>query len=360
MTENLPAPLVPAGVILRDFAYMPLDVVRLRDSDLVAEVSPEAFRCAVLLWCVSWHQVPAGSLPDDDLLLANYAGFGRVVREWKKHRTGALHGWIKCADGRLYHPVVAEKAIEAQQSRDLHAYKTECARIKKHAQRTKIDADYPTFEEWKTHFETTGSTRWARQGREDQSGVCPGDGPGTESARPEMSRSNGREGKGREGKGREGIVGVLNIDSSANRKTTERAEAVADALRVHGYQVNSDHPAVQQLVGIAVTDAEISEAAAKAKSWLGLGGMKPIGWVVARIVNRRGDGTAMGAGSAGHAAADPAIAAKAEADRKLDNDLIDARHMANIGLYDADKLARAEAEARAAHAQAVAALGLAA
>lgn len=352
MTENLPAPLVPAGVILRDFAYMPLDVVRLRDSDLVAEVSPEAFRCAVLLWCVAWHQVPAGSLPDDDLLLAGYAGFGRVVREWKKHRTGALHGWIKCADGRLYHPVVAEKAIEAQQSRDLHAYKTECARIKKHAQRTKIDAHYPTFEEWKIHFETTGSTRWALHQANDGRGDRPGDVPGTERPRPEMSRS-----KGREEKRREGIVDVLNIDSSAYRETTERTEAVADALRVHGYQVNSDHPAVQQLVGMAATNSEISEAGAKAKSWRGL---KPLAWVVSRIVGRRSDGQGAGQQGGAPVQVDPSLAAKAEADRKLDNALIDARHMASIGVYDAEKLARAEAAARAAHAQAVAALGLAA
>lgn len=107
------APLVSAEVDLRDFQFMPLDVVRLRDSDLASRVSGEEFRAAVLLSCAAWHQKPAASLPDDDVVLSSLAGFGRVVREWQAVREGALRGRVKCSDGRLYHPVVAEKANEA-------------------------------------------------------------------------------------------------------------------------------------------------------------------------------------------------------------------------------------------------------
>lgn len=114
---DLPAPLVPAEVDLRDFQFMPLDVKRLRDSDLAAEEAPEACWAAVLLWCASWHQSPAASLPDNDRVLASLAGYGRVVAEWQKVRAGALRGWVKCSDGRLYHPVVAEKAVEAWSQR---------------------------------------------------------------------------------------------------------------------------------------------------------------------------------------------------------------------------------------------------
>lgn len=113
MSGQLPEPLVPADVDLRDYQFMPLDVVRLRDSKIVDEASGDEFRAAVLLWCSSWHQVPAASLPDDDVQLAKFAGYGRVVKEWLKVKAGALHGFIRCSDGRLYHPVVAEKAIEA-------------------------------------------------------------------------------------------------------------------------------------------------------------------------------------------------------------------------------------------------------
>lgn len=111
--ESLPDPLVPADVDLRDFAFMPLDVDRLRDSGLTAKATGDEFRAAVLLWCASWHQLPAASLPDDDAELANVCGYSRSRREWLKVRAGALRNWVRCSDGRLYHSAVAGKALEA-------------------------------------------------------------------------------------------------------------------------------------------------------------------------------------------------------------------------------------------------------
>lgn len=128
---SLPAPLTPADCNLQDFAFMPLDVARLRDSDMAAYQSPESCWAAVLLWSAAWHQVPAASLPDDDRFLAKAAGYGRVVSEWAKVREGALHGWVRCADGRLYHPVVAEKALESWKAKLHHAWKKECDRVRK-------------------------------------------------------------------------------------------------------------------------------------------------------------------------------------------------------------------------------------
>lgn len=111
-----PPPLVDAGVDLRDFAFMPLDVRRLRDSDLAATSSSDAFRAAVLLWCASWHQVPAASLPDDDAILAVLAGYGRgeaSLEAWRAVKDVALRGFVLASDGRHYHPVIAEKALDA-------------------------------------------------------------------------------------------------------------------------------------------------------------------------------------------------------------------------------------------------------
>lgn len=107
------APLTPIESDLRDFAFMPLDVIRLVDSDLTAIASGDEFKAAVILWCKAWHQVPAASLPDDDRMLAHLSGYGRDVKGWQKVRDVALRGFVKCDDGRLYHPVIAEKAIEA-------------------------------------------------------------------------------------------------------------------------------------------------------------------------------------------------------------------------------------------------------
>lgn len=109
------SPLTPADCDLRDFPSMLLDVARLRDSTLASNETPEACWAAVLLWAASWHQVPAASLPDDERWIATTAGYairGKIDRAWTKTRDGALRKFVKCDDGRLYHPVVAEKALE--------------------------------------------------------------------------------------------------------------------------------------------------------------------------------------------------------------------------------------------------------
>lgn len=126
-------PLTTPDVDLRNFAFMPLDVVRLRDSDLVAQASDAAFRAAVLLWCAAWHQVPAGSLPDDERALAHLSGFGRDLRSWRSVRDEALRGFEKCSDDRLYHLVIAEKAIEAWSKKQAFKKRTAAARATKAA-----------------------------------------------------------------------------------------------------------------------------------------------------------------------------------------------------------------------------------
>ena len=113
-----PEPLTPPDCDLRDFAFMPLDVLRVRDSDFAAIDDPEAFRCGWLLWCASWHQLPAASLPNDASKLARLAGYGRDVATFEAARgAGGMRGWVLCSDGRLYHPVVAEKALEAWEAK---------------------------------------------------------------------------------------------------------------------------------------------------------------------------------------------------------------------------------------------------
>lgn len=150
--EDLPAPLVPAEVDLTDFQYMELDVRKLRDSSFSARATGEAFRAGVLLWCASWHQVPAGSLPDDDIDLAQLAGYGRVVKEWRKVKAQALHGFVKCSDGRLYHETVCEKALAAWNAKLRHHYDKAIDRLRK-ANKTRKDKGQPllpelSFEAW--------------------------------------------------------------------------------------------------------------------------------------------------------------------------------------------------------------------
>lgn len=165
--SELPAPLVDARVDLRDFQFLPLDVVRLRDSSLTIEASGDEFRAAVLLWCAAWHQLPAASLPSSDRALSTYAGYGRNdIKGWQKVRDGALRGFIECSDGRLYHCVLAEKANESWEGKLHHRHRKECDRMKKAAQRAKIDVVFPTYDQWKANFYATNSDRWEQNSRD--------------------------------------------------------------------------------------------------------------------------------------------------------------------------------------------------
>nr|WP_249183522.1 DUF1376 domain-containing protein [Burkholderia cenocepacia] len=104
---------------------MPLDVIRVIDSDTFGISTGDEFKTAFRLWAKCWQQVPAASLPDDDRVLAHLAGLSENLPKWKKVRAVALRGFVKCSDGRLYHPVIAEKAIEAMGKREQHVEREE-------------------------------------------------------------------------------------------------------------------------------------------------------------------------------------------------------------------------------------------
>lgn len=103
------APLTPPECDVRSLPFMPLEPRRLLDSDLFLLSSGSEFKGAVALWCWSWTQVPAASIPDEERVHAKVAGMSLV--EWREVAEMALRGWSLCDDGRLYHPVVAEKAL---------------------------------------------------------------------------------------------------------------------------------------------------------------------------------------------------------------------------------------------------------
>lgn len=117
MPDLLPEPLTPPDCDLRAFRDMPLDVQRFRDSDLLTDEEPEVVLAALFLWTAAWHQVPAASLPNNDRALAKFAGYGRSDTAWRAVREGALRGFVLCQDGRLYHRVLAQKALGAWRKR---------------------------------------------------------------------------------------------------------------------------------------------------------------------------------------------------------------------------------------------------
>lgn len=140
---SFPSPMTPADCDLRDFQFMPLDIARLFGSEFHARASDGEWRAALTLWLKSYHQVPAASLPDDDVALARLAEYGRDLGSWQSVKQGALHGWVKCSDGRLYHPVVAEKVLEGWLQK-LHA---RLRGVKGNAKRWKLHFDAKAMED---------------------------------------------------------------------------------------------------------------------------------------------------------------------------------------------------------------------
>lgn len=201
-----PAPLVPAEVDLRDFEYMPLDVRTLRDSKFASNVEPEAFRAGVLLWCAAWHQVPAGSLPNDDRELSTLAGFGRVVKEWKRYREEALSKFVLCSDGRLYHAEVAARALAAWDARLRHHYERARDRLRKankvRAAERKDQIPELTFEAWNVQRLAAGLPP---EKADASAGIPPEVPPPAPGIPPETAlKGKGSEGEGeREGERKE-------------------------------------------------------------------------------------------------------------------------------------------------------------
>jgi hypothetical protein len=109
--QGIPAPLVPEDCDLRDYKMM-LDGPRLFASQFDAIATDSEWRAGVTLWAKSFQQVPAASLPNDDHQLARLASID--IKKWRRVKEVALRGWQLCtSDRRLYHPVVAEMALEA-------------------------------------------------------------------------------------------------------------------------------------------------------------------------------------------------------------------------------------------------------
>lgn len=182
--SELPQPLTPVDCDLTDFPFIPLQIMRLRRSKawLAAKRNPSLAFYMINLWTASWHEIPAASLEDDDDMLAEFAMCDPV--KWDKLRVAILRGWVKCSDGRLYHPTVAEKAIEAWNSKLDQRWRTECARIKKHNDRHKTNLPRPTFDEWVESGCPSG-----------QRLPVPRDNSGTEDGQGRETRSK-REGEG--------------------------------------------------------------------------------------------------------------------------------------------------------------------
>lgn len=116
------APLVPADIVIPRLPWVPVYADRLWESNFFAVATDAEFKAAFCLWLKSWNQKPPGSLPNDDRQLCRLAELNGNLAKWQKVKRIALRHWVECDDGRLYHPVIAELVLDAneklQRSRD--------------------------------------------------------------------------------------------------------------------------------------------------------------------------------------------------------------------------------------------------
>lgn len=153
--DNLPEPLVPPDHDVSMLSDFRLNVDRLLASELVAVGTAEECWAAFMLWCRAWKQVPGGSLPNDDRILAGFSGAGS---RWRKVRDVALHGFVLCSDGRFYHRFLCEEVKRAYKSHIANATRREGDRKRLSDWREKRARNAPA-----TPTETPDETRFVAE-----------------------------------------------------------------------------------------------------------------------------------------------------------------------------------------------------
>lgn len=132
MNFRRPAPLTPPDCDLRAYDWFPFWHKRLLQSAFWSRASDQACRISVDLWSKAYQQVPAASVPNDDFVLAEWAGLGRRNTDgWRSIKSEVMQPWILCSDDRWYHPTLSEVACNAWVERRNALWKRECDRIRK-------------------------------------------------------------------------------------------------------------------------------------------------------------------------------------------------------------------------------------
>jgi len=115
VSSELPDPPYPRETQAGTFP-LEVDVHRLLQSDTWCLLDPTLQAWALKAWVVSWSQTPCGAFRDDLEIIA--AKLGCDQKFLQLHRDAILRNWRRCADGRLYHPVITEKVLAFLDTRE--------------------------------------------------------------------------------------------------------------------------------------------------------------------------------------------------------------------------------------------------
>jgi hypothetical protein len=106
--SNSPAPY-PADTRAKGWRFE-LDYEQIEQSSTWALAGSECRPWLLMQWMTAWRQVPCGSLPADEEVIA--ALIGMSAKAWPKNRKVLMRGWVEADDGRLYHATVTARVLE--------------------------------------------------------------------------------------------------------------------------------------------------------------------------------------------------------------------------------------------------------
>lgn len=292
--ETLPEPLVPAEVDLRGLEYMPMLGHHLYGSDFDALASDREFRAAHRLWWAAWNQQPAASLPNNERALCKHAGLGEEVSKWRKVRDRALHGFVLCSDGRLYHRFLAPQAMIAWEKRKQDQAKRDAEARRKAEERQQRAALFARLREAGVTPEFNAPTKELRAlvrrhfpDESDDESHPMSRGQSHHPVTRTVTAKTGRDGTGRD------VEEELSTAAGASRAPAPAATpaAVGVALKGAGLSPVTFNLSDPVLLALLEQGATVAEFEGLAREALDKGIGKPWPWVLKALQGRRADAT---------------------------------------------------------------------
>ncbi len=218
-----------------------LDHERICQSDTWALSPPEYRPWLLMLWMTAWQQVPCGSLPSDDSLIA--ARIGMSAKEFAKAGKHLMRGWWLADDGRLYHDTIVKLVADMLKRKDAERQRKAEYRARIDSERAKSSASVPRDNSG------TDTGRTVDSGGRDDTGT--GTGTGLEDYGTDVPPSSG---------------GSAPVPRDGHGTVTPTpAASVCIALKRAGIgMVNPSNPRLLALLQAGATPDEFTAAATKA------------------------------------------------------------------------------------------------
>lgn len=135
--SRCPAPPYAATANMRKFDSLMMNVKTVTSGELALSSPLPVFKAVILLQMEAWQQLPAGSLPNDDLALSRLSSLGP---EWPQYKRQCMRGWYLANDNRLYSDDMTQRVLNGLRLQEKEGEEREKERVKKELGRRKIAA----------------------------------------------------------------------------------------------------------------------------------------------------------------------------------------------------------------------------